>query len=691
MASALGASRSHRDHFVEPPGIIERICTSLPPIARPVLATLRAKGESVAAAYTRAQRRMRYRRSGGIQAILRPLFSVRNALIALWILTLWWGERKVFRDAVGKCEWTNWEKWPEDAVPHHTVLIADPQLVDPHTYPGRPWPLSSLTTYLSDLYLYRTHSLLQEKLRPDSTFFLGDLFDGGREWGTASSSSPDDRYKKYGNDMWMKEYARFSRIFFDTFRLGGVDSAASPRGRKIIASLPGNHDLGFGNGIQLPVLERFRAYFGEGNRVDILGNHTFASVDSVSLSAMDQVDPATGGSSTSSPHSEQIWKPTEVFLNEFQTLKSRAIKEELLFLSGETEGYISPHTVVDATVPTKPTISPAASDADFPTIVLTHVPMYRKAGTPCGPLREHWPPSSTDPLPESDERNAIRIGWGYQYQNVLTPTISEDIIKKTGPVVQIYSGDDHDYCEITHREFSGAPKEITVKSASFAMGVRRPGVQLASLWNPVDPKSGKSLHPTGSQTIENHLCLFPDQLAVFIQYAYVVVFSMLILLLHAISVTLRADHIPDASDPILPLTRRFLEDIPSSSTSSTSTSTSSLSAGENRFSNRCGNGIVPRTASSSPSNDGTRPVKYLQFGGSPGVSEKLERSSRDEWDFSDKVKERSWTGFRTTVGKDIGSRGSRRSFLVFRRHFVSSLKWVAGVSFAWYFWLLWTW
>src|SRR5215471_16798705 len=94
---------------------------------------------------------------------------------------------------------------PQHSLPHHVVFIADPQLVDPHTYPGRPWPLSSLTIFFADLYLFRASSLLQQKLRPDTTFFLGDLFDGGREWATATTSSPEERYKGYGNDVWMKE------------------------------------------------------------------------------------------------------------------------------------------------------------------------------------------------------------------------------------------------------------------------------------------------------------------------------------------------------------------------------------------------------------------------------------------------------------------------------------------------------
>ena len=71
---------------------------------------------------------------------------------------------------------------PKDAKPHHLVFVADPQLIDPHSYPGRPWPLNPLTVLITDNYLKRGYGAMQHRLHPDSVFFLGDLFDGGREW-----------------------------------------------------------------------------------------------------------------------------------------------------------------------------------------------------------------------------------------------------------------------------------------------------------------------------------------------------------------------------------------------------------------------------------------------------------------------------------------------------------------------------
>lgn len=41
----------------------------------------------------------------------KAVFSVANALILLWVWTLWWGERTVFRESLESCAWGNWEHW----------------------------------------------------------------------------------------------------------------------------------------------------------------------------------------------------------------------------------------------------------------------------------------------------------------------------------------------------------------------------------------------------------------------------------------------------------------------------------------------------------------------------------------------------------------------------------------------------
>lgn len=510
--------------------------------------------------------------------------------------------------------------------------------------------------------------MLQRKLRPDALFFLGDLFDGGREWSTATSESPELRYRDYGDEYWLHEYDRFSKIFFDRWSEGDGPHS-NPRGRRIIASLPGNHDIGFGNGIQEPVHRRFRAFFGDGNRVDAIGNHSFVSVDTVSLSSMEQPDPETGssgmGAGDGTQPNENIWAYANNFLDGLEERKGRVTREEMLALSRRNR---PPHTPHDDGIAEDQPPTP-----EFPTILLTHVPLHRPSGTPCGPLRERFPPSSTDPLPEKDDRNAISISGGYQYQNVLSPQISNELISKLGPnVVHIYSGDDHDYCEISHSEFSGSPKEITVKSFSWAMGVRKPGFQMASLWNPIDMDTGKPIQRAGAPepTLQNHLCLLPDQLSIFIRYAYVLALTIFFLLVHAVPLAFYPSEIAVDPLPLLPLHRKP----PTASSSSTNSSPARVDS---------------RIASRTPPSFFSRIPEFVSTSSSPSPSPSPASHPReDPNDANQKGRARSRTQTQIDFRRQAGFRGR---VVVAVREFGRSLIWVAGIALAWYLWLLWRW
>ena len=450
---------------------------------------------------------------------------------------------------------------PSEANPHHLIFVADPQLIDPHSYPSRPWPLNPLTMMITDNYLRRGYSNLQHILEPDTTMFLGDLFDGGREWKTAQGDFDDPSWapphpkdeapyvkswnRKYGEDYWLQEYARFNDIFFKPLgQPGKHHHGQGQKGRKVVASLPGNHDLGFGDQVKVAVRDRFTAYFGEGNRVDVLGNHTVVSVDTVSLSA--------GSSDAVRIHKselEAVYGPAEKFLQNVRTEKRKAVEKELRFWRGEVEEV--KQSVGDAEKKDSqdsPTMDPGTdfNTVDFPTILLTHVPLYRAPGTPCGPMREHWPPTPPDqngPL-FPDHRNAISVSAGYQYQNVLQEEDSVKLVKSIGNVVHVFSGDDHDYCELRHNEEKERVKEITVKSASMAMGVPTPGFVMVSLWNPVDTSNGRSLLEAGLEnerhddgglpTMQTHLCLLPKQFGTFARYGMMAIATVVVLAARAL-------------------------------------------------------------------------------------------------------------------------------------------------------------
>lgn len=552
---------------------------------------------------------------------------------------------------------------PQGATPHHITFIADPQLVDPHTYPGRPWPLSTLTVDYTDQYLRRAFSSIQDNLVPDSVLFLGDLFDGGREWATRTTTSPEERYQGYKDSFWKKEFGRFTKIFLDPW-MRQNEAPIDGRGRRLIASLPGNHDLGFGHGVQEPVRDRFQAYFGNGNRVDVIGNHTIVSVDTVSLSAMDQVDPQTGSSSSSSNplYPDPIWKESNDFLNAMTSRRAIAENGELRMLRNDSEGARFDYRVVD---PLDPAIhdNGQGEPINLPTILLTHVPLFRKPATPCGPLRERYPPSSAVEELEEDEPNSLKISGGYQYQNVLTPTISNELVSKAGPnVVQVYSGDDHDYCELIHREFNGSPREITVKSLSWAMGVRHPGFLMTSLWNPIDPVTGKPTEDSSSRTIQNHLCILPDQLGIFIYYGCLLGVSIVVLFIGSAYQAFFAGSPPPSYDPILPLSERHNETSKHQyHTSGTSSSTLSAPGG---LASRGGISAFPRSSA---------------------------KGTQDAYRILDQDEEVTTTSKDKSGYRPARARGFRDKFALMMRQFVHSVRVVALVVLPLYFILIWRW
>lgn len=386
---------------------------------------------------------------------------------------------------------------------------------------------------------------------PDTVLFLGDLFDGGREWSTppteaGESQSTDKRWHKYDDRYWLKEYNRFGKIYLEPW-LRGIHERPSQRGRRLIAELPGNHDLGFGVGIRIPARKRFNAYFGEGNRVDMIGNFTFVSVDAVSLSANGQPDPLTGtqGADTGDEKVNKVWSPTETFLSGVRELKARVINRELRRQAGLSEMEPQDHTIRELDgLSQQEAAKSLDSSSSIPSILLTHVPLYRGPGTPCGQLREKYPPSISaqdeDGNIEKDMKNSLPVVAGVQFQTVLTPAISSEIIEKVGDIEAVFSGDDHDYCEVIHRGYTsrnGGIKEITLKAISWVAGVRKPGFLMLSLWNPIDSQGKRTSvgdNSADNEILKTHLCILPNQLLILKIYAVLLGVTLAILLAHSL-------------------------------------------------------------------------------------------------------------------------------------------------------------
>ncbi|CAZ84803.1 unnamed protein product [Tuber melanosporum] len=395
-------------------------------------------------------------RLASFPTLIWPHLTMVNLLRLVWLSTVYYDERQVYKSAMAACYWNNWENWGPETVPHRIVLVADPQIVDRHTYAHRGIALSAAIFY-TDLYMSRSYDSIIDHLNPSTVIFLGDLFDGGREW-------------ELTDDYWLSEYARFSKVF------------PSTPYRRTVQSLPGNHDIGVGNGIKESVLERFRLFFGEGNSLLALGNHSIILLDTPSL--LNDVNP-------------RIHNPPRDFLDSLPDLLS-------------PNPPLPPHIIQNSSIPASP--SPEQTNLN-PVILLSHIPLHRPADTPCGPRRQSQKP--------------IRIGGGYQYTNTLPELLSQEILHKTG-AKHVFSGDDHDSCTVAHEYDDGKQKaeEVTVRTFAWTMGVRQPGFLMVSLLN-------DGLRD-GKETVLVHECLLPDQIGIYLGYVELVVHTLVIVLLNMV-------------------------------------------------------------------------------------------------------------------------------------------------------------
>ncbi|KAG0681947.1 hypothetical protein C6P40_000178 [Pichia californica] len=394
------------------------------------------------------------------------LFRFRWKQLFILYLTIFtvihYFERVKPSNIIKSCIWENWENWSNnneniEINPHHSIIIGDPQIVDEFSYPTRNWIQLFLTKLFSDNYLHRNHNLYSQILNPDSIIFIGDLFDGGREW---------------EDSIWLNEYIRFNKIFNPIL------------GIKQFRQIPGNHDIGFGNGINFERYSRFKSFFGNADDVLLLGNHSIVLLDTVSMSCTDNLN---------------INKLSNDFVKTFQNSNN----------------------------PYK----------NYPRIVFSHVPLYRFTELQsCNSIRE-------------SKRN-FPVARGEQYQTVLDYDMSQNILNWIKPIM-IFSGDDHDYCHIRHpfgKNYSKDPKdykfnkgdhpgkkytdEITVKTSSMTGGIKKPAIQLLSMWNPINKQdenwiiNNKDSLTIDSETAKTHLCYLPSPFQPLIHYTIILIIGI---------------------------------------------------------------------------------------------------------------------------------------------------------------------
>ena len=99
----------HRDSFTEPT-TWESLREMLPLWTTQWIVDLRAYWTRLTATGEEGAR-SRAAMKSSLRAVPGRLFTIVNALVVLWLFTLWWGERNVFQESLEMCDWGNWEQW----------------------------------------------------------------------------------------------------------------------------------------------------------------------------------------------------------------------------------------------------------------------------------------------------------------------------------------------------------------------------------------------------------------------------------------------------------------------------------------------------------------------------------------------------------------------------------------------------
>ncbi|KAI8594852.1 Metallo-dependent phosphatase-like protein [Dissophora ornata] len=148
----------------------------------------------------------------------------------------------------------------------------------------------------------------------------------------------------------------------------------------------------------------------------------------------------------------------------------------------------------------------------LPRILFTHVPLFRLDTTYCGDARE------TEQL--IINRN------GLQFQNMVNAPLSRQILRGIQPDM-VFSGDDHDWCEIAHSLDGTLTPEVTLPTFSFAQGIQQPGFVMLSLYNPEHKGSADSVaRPSEDTTFAYEECMLPNQMLIYMCYIALLAFSL---------------------------------------------------------------------------------------------------------------------------------------------------------------------
>ncbi|KAL9460544.1 hypothetical protein AB3S75_003697 [Citrus x aurantiifolia] len=152
----------------------------------------------------------------------------------------------------------------------------------------------------------------------------------------------------------------------------------------------------------------------------------------------------------------------------------------------------------------------------LPRVLLTHIPLYRRDETPCGPHRSS---------PIINQR-IVHTGHSQEilYQNYITEESSNRLLDLIKPVL-VLSGHDHDQCTVSHESNHEHIKEHTVGTMSWQQGNLYPSFMLLSAGN-----SALLNMSNLEEAVLTRLCFLPMQTHIYIGYLLLFIVTLITLL-----------------------------------------------------------------------------------------------------------------------------------------------------------------
>ncbi|XP_020100776.1 uncharacterized protein C630.12 [Ananas comosus] len=152
-----------------------------------------------------------------------------------------------------------------------------------------------------------------------------------------------------------------------------------------------------------------------------------------------------------------------------------------------------------------------------PTVLLTHIPLYRPDNTHCGPYRSS---------PVINQRiSYAAFDQGITYQNYLDKETSNLLLSSIKPIL-VLSGHDHDQCTVFHSTPFGSVLEHTLGTISWQQGNLYPSFMLMSVASRLLPNATEP-----ENSVSTLLCFLPKQTHIYIWYICQFVLTLLLLII----------------------------------------------------------------------------------------------------------------------------------------------------------------